>query len=66
MKRNLDGAYFRVKRDGKWQNICLSDMTEEELDATFLEKDPQFVYSCLKHLVRTIQKIGDEFDIVAE
>lgn len=30
MNRNLDGYYFRVKRDGKWDNICWSDMTDEE------------------------------------
>lgn len=32
-KRNLDGAFFRVKRDDKWQNICFSDLTDEEMDA---------------------------------
>lgn len=32
MNRNLDWVYFRVYRDGKWQNICFSDMTQEERD----------------------------------
>ena len=32
MNRNLDGYYFRVKRDGKWDNVCRSDMTDEERD----------------------------------
>jgi hypothetical protein len=31
-QRNLDGVYFRVERDGKWQNICYSDMTADERD----------------------------------
>lgn len=30
--RNLDGVYFRVERDGRWQNVCYSDMTAEERD----------------------------------
>ena len=30
MNRNLDGVYFRIKRDDKWQNICFSDLTEDE------------------------------------
>ena len=30
MQRNYDGIYFRVQRDGKWQNICYSDMTQRE------------------------------------
>lgn len=25
-----DGAYFRVPRDGKWQAVCFSDLTNEE------------------------------------
>ena len=29
-QRNLDGIYFRVQRDGKWQNVCYSDMTQRE------------------------------------
>ena len=31
-QRNLDGIYFRVERDGKWQNICYSDMMQSERD----------------------------------
>lgn len=30
IQRNLDGIYFRVKRDGKWQNVCYSDMEQQE------------------------------------
>jgi len=29
-QRNLDGIYFRVQRDGKWQNVCYSDMEQRE------------------------------------
>lgn len=32
MQRNLDGVYFRVQRDGKWQNVCYSDMEQAERD----------------------------------
>jgi hypothetical protein len=31
-QRNLDGVYFRVKRDGKWDNVCYSDMEQDERD----------------------------------
>ena len=31
-QRNLDGIYFRVERDGKWQNVCYSDMEQAERD----------------------------------
>ena len=29
-QRNLDGVYFRVKRGGKWENVCYSDMEQQE------------------------------------
>ena len=32
MNRNLDGIYLRIKRDGKYQAVCLSDMTADELE----------------------------------
>ena len=32
IQRNLDGIYFRVQRDGKWQNVCYSDMEQHERD----------------------------------
>ena len=32
IQRNLDGIYFRVKRDGVYKSICYSDMTAEERD----------------------------------
>lgn len=31
-QRNLDGIYFRVERDGKWTNVCYSDMEQGERD----------------------------------
>ena len=31
-QRNLDGIYFRVNRDGEWQSVCYSDMTQSERD----------------------------------
>ena len=32
IQRNLDGIYFRVQRDGRWMNVCYSDMTADERD----------------------------------
>lgn len=32
IQRNLDGIYFRVKRNGKYESICYSDMAAEERD----------------------------------
>ena len=28
--RNLDGVFYRVERDGRWDSVCYSDMTPDE------------------------------------
>ena len=28
VSRNLDGVFYRVVRDGKYVNLCFSDLTE--------------------------------------
>lgn len=32
MNRNLDGIYFRVKREENYENVCFSDLSIEERD----------------------------------
>lgn len=61
-KRNLDGAFFRVKRDGKWQSICFSDLTDEEMDKVLNGQTTVWLKSLCKHLAETIRRIGDKFD----
>lgn len=64
MKRNLDGCYFRVCREGKWQDICLSDMTHEERLEIMKGKDDKWFMSVCDHLADRIKHIGDHFDII--
>lgn len=66
MNRNLDGVYFRIKRDDKWQNICFSDLTEEEMDEVMKDRPEEWLRSMCKLLGKTIRYIGDQFGIVAE
>jgi len=64
MDRRLDGMYFRVKRDEKWCNVCVSDMTDEELDEyLFSREDFHFINGVVKNLVHCLREIGDMFDI---
>lgn len=64
--RNLDGVYFRIKRDGFWQNICFSDLTEEEMDEVMKDRPIEWFQRMCKILGKTIRDIGDQFDIAAE
>ena len=63
VKRNLDGCYFRVCRDGKWENVCFSDLTANERVEVLQSKSPEWLRSLCYHLADTIQQIGNAFDI---
>lgn len=63
MNRDLDGIYFRVKRGKRWESICFSDLTDEEMDAVLEGRDEEWLKSVCKILGRTIKRIGDELDI---
>lgn len=62
-RRNLDGCYFRVERDGKWQNICFSDLTAEERNSVTNGRNAEWLKSLCYHLADRLQVIGNEFDI---
>lgn len=62
-KRNLDGAFFRVNRDGKWRKICFSDLTDEEMDAVLNGQTEMWLKSLCKHLGQVLRYIGNEFNI---
>ena len=58
MKRELDGCYFRIVRDGVGQSGCFSDLTRKERDALLADKDAQFLKNLCCYLADRIQKLG--------
>ena len=66
MNRNLDGIYFRIKRNNKYESICFSDLTEDEMDEVLKDRDVKWLKSLAKMLGRTIREIGNQFDIICE
>ena len=63
MNRELDGVYFRIKRDGKWQPICFSDLTEEERENVCEGRSAEWLKALAYHLADCIKEIGEQFDI---
>ena len=64
-ERNLSGIYTRIKRDGKFQTIDITDMTPEEL-AEYLDErgmDCNFLKRLVQNLIEAVQEIADKFDI---
>ena len=68
IKRNLDGCYFRVQRDGKYQSICFSDLTEDERTKLFdkADKSAEWWKSLAYHLADCLRNVGEHFDILRE
>ena len=66
MNRGLDGIYFRIQRDGVWQNICFSDLTDEERDNVMCSMTTEMLRRMCKMLGNTIKSIGDELNLVRE
>ena len=64
MNRELDGVYFRIKRDGKWHPICFSDLTEEERENVCEGRSAEWLKSLAYHLADRIKEIGEQFDIM--
>ena len=64
MKRNLDGIYFRVKRNGKYENVCFSDLTESEREEVCKDRPAEWYKSVAFHLADRLQTIGDYLNIV--
>ena len=62
MNRNLDGVFFRIGKE----NICFSDLTDEQKTNVMKNKDTEWLKSLCIILGNTIKKIGDQLNIVKE
>lgn len=62
--RNLDGYYFRVKRNGKVDNYCWSDMTQKERYEVIDRFDIDSLKRFCVGLGDVIRDIGDQLDLV--
>jgi len=68
VKRNLSGMYFRWQNPAtnKWENWCFEDLPKDEQDKICKTKDSKFVKGMVEVLAETINRLGDEFDIVSK
>lgn len=58
-KRNLDGCFFRVLRDGKWENACFTDLTTEERELVCMDRSADWLKSLLFHIADKLQEVGE-------
>ena len=73
-QRNLDGIYFRVERDGKWGNVCYSDMEQAERDEiarmraekSTVEEQAQWWRSMADILADQLYDMGEQLGVTCE
>ena len=64
--RDLDRVYFRIhEQDDTYDNVCFSDLTEDEQNKVLENRSVKWLKNMCKHLANTIRTIGDQFDLVA-
>ena len=66
MDRNLDGIYFRIQRNGKWENACFSDLTQEEMERVMENRDVDWLKSMCIQLGKIIRKKEIQIKFVYE
>lgn len=63
LDRNLDGLYFRVKRGGRFESVCFSDLTKKQMRQVLEGNSKEFLREMCVILGLRIRRIGDELDI---
>lgn len=63
MNRNLDGCYFRVKRNDGFEPVCFSDLTVEERNAILDGRSEEWLKNLCCYLADVIKDIGEQFGI---
>lgn len=66
MKRDLDGVYFRVERNGRWLSLCFTDLTEEEREKVMGHRSLVWTREMVLIMARTLREMGDQLNVVCE
>jgi hypothetical protein len=53
----MTGAYLRAKRNGKWDNVEVEHLTEEELIAKFITRPPEELVNWMSMLCAKLRQI---------
>jgi len=62
--RDLDDVYFRVKRNGKFEHRCFTDLTAIEQHMQISRFDEAGKVSMCLILANALRVVGDQLDII--
>ena len=63
IKRDLDPAYFRVEREGKWESLCFTDLTEKERDGVINGRPESWLRQMVTILAGSLRDLGDRLNV---
>lgn len=58
-KHGLCGVYYRIQRGGKWESVCISDMTGEEIATTTENMDKETLRRLVATLADSLHFVGE-------
>lgn len=66
IKRELSGIFFRVERNGKWDNVCFEDLEYDEQLKVIEGRDIPWLIQLSQTLADTVNRLGNTFDIYSK
>lgn len=63
-KHNLDGFYNRVQRDGRYENVCFTDLTHDEQEAVLANYDTNALKRTCFMLADILRTYGESYNII--
>ena len=63
IKRDLDPVYFRVKREGKWESLCFTDLTEREREGVMDGRSESWLRQMVAILAGSLRDLGDRLNV---
>jgi len=58
----MTGAYLRVQRDGKWGNLEVEDLTDDERQEILGHREPAELVRWINLLCKTVITMNDTFN----
>lgn len=62
-KKNLDGMFFRLERNGKFEDVCITDMTDDEFYRIAEKNGKERMTMIADGLRRALIDIANQFGI---
>jgi hypothetical protein len=64
--RRLCGIFFEIRRNGKTEKVCFSDMNEFEMNNIIMDrsKNKRWWFSMAKAQAKALKRLGDQCEVV--